>query len=125
MTDEIINLLDQLADIESQIDVLNIERAMARKAAIPAEVQAELDAIDAEFETQKSAAEANIVDLRVRLDPLVIAHGASVKGKRMQAVFTKGRITWDAKALDGYAINHPELFAFRAEGEPSVRLRSR
>ncbi len=125
MTDEIIILLDQLAEIESQIDVLNIERTMARKAAIPAEVQAELDAIEAEFQSKKDAAEANVVDLRAQLDPLVIAHGASVKGERMQAVYTKGRVTWDVKALDGYAINHPELFAFRKEGEPSVRLRGR
>lgn len=125
MTDEIITLLDQLAEIESQIDVLNIERTIARKAAIPAEVQAELDAIEAEFQSKKDAAEANVVELRDRIDPLVLEHGASVKGERMTAVYMKPRITWDAKALDGYAINHPELFAFRKEGKPTVTVRHR
>jgi len=55
-----------------------------------------------------------------------VDYGASVKGATMQAIWCKPRIKWDAKALDGYATGgHPELFAFRTEGMPSVRVQAR
>jgi hypothetical protein len=36
----------------------------------------------------------------------------------------KGRVSWDGKSLDGYMAAHPEISAFRKEGEPSVSLRN-
>jgi hypothetical protein len=53
----------------------------------------------------------------------VIAHGASVKAKFLHAVFTKGRVSWDTKMLDGLALAFPRLNEARKEGDPSVSLR--
>jgi len=46
-----------------------------------------------------------------------------VKGRELEAVYVKGRISWDNKALDGYAAAHPEIGAFRKQGDPSVSIR--
>ncbi len=39
------------------------------------------------------------------------------------AIYSKGRMSWDGKRLDGYATAHPEILAFRSEGQPSVSIR--
>ncbi|CAK0771531.1 hypothetical protein CCP3SC15_4350001 [Gammaproteobacteria bacterium] len=39
------------------------------------------------------------------------------------AVYTKGRVSWDSKKLDGMMILVPELASARKEGEPSVSIR--
>lgn len=54
----------------------------------------------------------------------VIAEGESVKGERLQAVWVKGRTSWDTKALDGYSAAHPEIERFRKVGEPNVTIRT-
>lgn len=55
---------------------------------------------------------------------LAAIYGESVRGAYLQAVYSKPRVVWDSKALDGYALAHPELFAFRREGEPSVSIKA-
>ena len=72
---------------------------------------------------------------RIALDPVldayvaevkadVLAHGETVKGAHLMAVWVKGRTSWDSKRLDGYAAAHPEIETFRSVGEPSVTIRS-
>lgn len=123
MTTEIKTLIDKLADIHAAIDLLNIDRQAQIDALLTPEVRAQISDIEAEFGDKVEAAKANIEELQAQVKAMVLEHGESVKGARMQASFTKGRVSWDAKALDGYAVNHPELFAFRKEGEPSVSFR--
>ncbi|MBI3741394.1 MAG: hypothetical protein HY257_06525 [Chloroflexi bacterium] len=53
----------------------------------------------------------------------VTALGASVKGKKFHAVYSHGRISWNTKALDEFAVLHPEVNDFRKQGEPSVSIR--
>lgn len=53
----------------------------------------------------------------------VITFGASVKGTKYHAIYTRGRETWDGKALNGYSAGHPEILAFRKVGAPSVSIR--
>lgn len=117
-------MLDQLADIQAQLDVLRLDKEAAISAAIPPEVLAEMDAIEHEFGQKAAAAQANADELAAAIRVAVLAHGATVKGARLQAVYSGGRITWDAKALDGYAVGHPEVLGFRKEGEPSVAIRA-
>ena len=52
------------------------------------------------------------------------AHRPHAEGQFLQVVYTKPRVTWDAKALDGYAVDHPELFAFRKEGNAGASVRA-
>ena len=65
-----------------------------------------------------------IKELREQIKAAVIANGATVKGSMYQAVYVKGRDSWDTKALDGYAAAHPEIIQFRTTGNPSVTIRS-
>lgn len=53
----------------------------------------------------------------------VLEGTVSIKGEQLQAVFSKGKATWNTKGLDGYAIAHPEIDKLRKVGKPSVSIR--
>ena len=53
----------------------------------------------------------------------VLIRGKTLKGDYYDVVFSKGRTTWNSKALEGYALIHPEILTCRQTGEPSASLR--
>ena len=123
MTTHATELLEQLANVEAQAALINIHFDDLRKTILTEEVQAQLAEIEAErAETIKSVA-AGIETLREQIKMAVLANGSTVKGSMFQAVYVKGRDSWDTKALDGYATAHPEIMPFRTTGNPSVTIR--
>lgn len=115
--------LDALADYQAQRDYLALKKQELIDSVITPEIHARLDEIEAEFAPQFQAVDANIASLELEIKAAVIEAGASVKGEHLQAVFSKGRVSWDAKACDAYSVAHPEILAFRKEGDPSVSIR--
>ena len=79
--------------------------------------------IEAEFAGKSEAVDENIRKLTEEIKAEVKELGSSVKADHFQAVYVKGRITWDTSKMDGYAVGHPEVLFMRKEGEPSVTLR--
>ena len=115
--------LDELAELYAQRDLETIDKQRLIDAVITAEIKAKIAEIEAEFSGKGEAVSEKINALEAEVKELVKQAGKSVKGQFLHAVFTKGRVTWDSKALDGYAKAHPELSEYRKEGEPSVSLR--
>ena len=120
---DITQLMQKLEDARANLDSMIAEHAALRDEATPAEVKAVWAAIDEEFDPIIEAAQAAYGKAESAVKAAVAEHGETVKGQFLQAVWSKPRVTWDAKSLDGYALNHPELFAFRKEGQPSVSIR--
>jgi hypothetical protein len=116
-------LLDQLAELQSALDVLIMHKEATRDQAIPLEVRAELAVIELEFAPKIDEVQSRIAEVGTAIRVGITTHGQTVKGSRLQAVYTKGRISWDDSGLCGFAMHHPELFAFRKEGEPGVAIR--
>ena len=79
--------------------------------------------INDEFSEKASGVLDNIAKLTADVKAEVIKIGKSVKGSVYQAVFVKGRVTWNTDMLDGMIIAYPELGKARKEGQPSVTLR--
>ncbi len=118
----IIAKLDQLSEIKAAAEVTRLDYE-AKRAEIMKAVQAQLDDLAAEFEPLIKSAEERAAELEVEIKRDVLTQGASIKGRRLQAVFSRGRVSWDTEALDAYAIAHPEVGKFRRQGQPSVSLR--
>lgn len=114
--------LEKLADYK---DAYNSELAAfnAARDAVLAKVQAELDAIGAEFNPRLTEAGSKIGLIEAEIKLAVSELGKSIKGTRLQAVYSKGRTSWDTDKLTGYAAAHPEVLEFCKTGEPSVSLR--
>ena len=123
MTDKIKQLLQQLEELYAQQDVVALQKQEVMDKLLPPELKAELAAIDLEFGQQTEAIAETIKVIEAEIKVAVVAHGATVKGQKFMAVFNKGRVSWDTKGLDGYAVAHPEVERFRKQGEPSVSIR--
>lgn len=123
MTAEISNKLGELHEAQCKLDALNAAKSVARKAAIPPEVAADLVAIDLEFAPMEELAIAQIDAMTAKVKAMVEIVGCTVKGGGLQAVYTAGKVSYDSKALDGLLIAIPELAAFRQVGKPSVSIR--
>ena len=127
MTEEEIRMrLYELGELLCERDVARIDHASARSALIPSEIQTALQELDAEYKLRDAAIALNIEELEKEIKQAVLAHGASVKGTYIHAVWTPNgepRVSWDARGLDRYAAQHPDVLVFRSEGESSVSLR--
>ena len=120
---EVAQMLDQLAELHAQREALEGEKQALVRRAIPPEIQARLDDIEAEFGEKATAVTANIEALESSIKTATLAHGESVRGAGFQAVWNKGRQSWDSKGLTVYADSHPEVLQFRKEGEPTITIR--
>lgn len=115
--------LEKLFECQCQVDALELERQAARDAILTPELKQKVNEIDIEFSGKAQGAQANIAELTEQIKADVLASAKSVKTEHLQAVFAKGRVSWDTRGVEGFALAHPELMAYRKEGEPSVGIR--
>ena len=121
--ESIIEQLDCLAEFRAQNDVLNLDKRAVIDSVLTPEIKARLAEIEAEFADKAKAVLENMAVLEAEIKTAILAHGETVKGVSLMAVWNKGRVSWDDKALQGYTKSHPELAEFRKQGEPSVSIR--
>ena len=120
---EILIKLEELTEVRAAAEVTRLDYE-ARRAEILRAVQAELDALDAEYQPLLDRANERAAELEIEVKQAVIEHGASVRGRVYHVVYNRGRVTWDTPKLEHYAETHPEVMVFRKEGEPSASLRT-
>ncbi|KRT69372.1 MAG: hypothetical protein XU15_C0011G0054 [candidate division NC10 bacterium CSP1-5] len=123
MSQAIIDKLDRLAEYQSQRDVLNMDKQAAIDSILTPEIKERLAEVEAEFGGKVEAVTENLAALEAEVRADVLTQGETVRGFRLQAVWSKGRTSWDDRALQGYMKAHPELAEFRKQGEPSVSIR--
>lgn len=120
--ESVLEKLERLADLRAAADLARVEYE-ARRLEVMRKVQDELEAIEAEFAPTLEAAEANARALEEEVKNDVLLRGESLRGSAYQAIYMKGRVSWDAAAMNEYARDHPDVLPFRKEGQPSVTLR--
>lgn len=119
------NKLDALSELQAKRDLLKLQKNERYRALIEPIAQGIAD-LEMEFALPETEVDAEIEALTAEIKANVLAHGESVKGQAsgLMAVFSRGRVSWDHKRLEGYAAAYPELLAFRTVGEPSVSIRT-
>lgn len=106
-------LLDTLAEVQERQAALELLYAQQVKANPELQqIQAGIDQVKAKSET-----------LRDEIKAAVLRQGQTVKGQRLQAVWNRGRTSWDIQRLEGYLVAHPELAELKSTGEPTVSIR--
>jgi len=115
--------LDELSEVQSATEITKLDYE-AKRAELLKSIRSELDALDAEYTPLIESSTARSATLEAEIRNEVLQHGSSVKGKRLYAVYYQGRVSWDTKSLDSFAATHPEIIAFRKQGDQSVSLRA-
>jgi hypothetical protein len=98
------DLTDGVAEVFAQVDIRKQE-------------------IAAEFAGKAETASEHIARLTAEIKTEVAKVGATVKGSHYQAVYVRGRVTWNTDMLDGMIAVLPQLEKARKVGAPSVTLR--
>lgn len=124
MNTNTIDKLNQLAEFIAQRDLINTHKQEMIEAAFPVEVRAALAEIEIEFQGKSAAVNANIQALEDEIKLDVLNCGETVKGNYLQAVWSKGKTTWDSKALEKLIDRYPTLSAAKKTGLPSVAIRA-
>ena len=107
-------MLNDLARCRATLEDL-AQQYETQRLAILASVQPALDAAWQEYCDQQAPLLQAAQELEDVIKRAVLQQGASIKGKTLHAVYSRGRVTWDGKALQSYAVMHPEI---------NLRLRS-
>lgn len=115
--------LDQLHETKLLLIKFEADKNKLINEAIPLEVRQRISEIENEFQSVIDSAGSEIFRLENEIKDVVMVRGESVKGTNLQAIFIKGRQTWDNAELDKYAEKHPEILKFRKIGNPSVSIR--
>lgn len=117
--------LNEYSDNLAGIDLLNSNKQELIDSVLTPEIKEKLAEIDAEFAPKINELNARNQALIDTIKGEVLLTGQTLNGDFHQAVYMKGRVSYDTKALDGYASAHPEIAQFRKEGAPSVSIRAR
>ena len=123
MSEDITEKLDRLANFQAERDFLALHKQELIDQVLTPEIKARLEEIEMEFAQRVEAVDENISALEEEIKNDVIQHGTTVRGTFLRAVWNKGRVTWNTKAMDGYASTHPEILEFRKEGQPFVSIK--
>lgn len=119
-----IEKLNALYEKKAALEVVRLEKEKLIDGVLTPEIRKQIADIEAEFSDKTMAVTADIQALEGEIKQEVVSGGETVKGDYLMAVFAKGRVSWDTKALDGYVAAHPEVAQFRKVGEPSVSIRA-
>jgi hypothetical protein len=114
--------LERLSNLRAAADVAQMELE-SRRNEVLSKVQAELDALELEYGPILDGTAESIADLEEQIRTEVLMHGESISGGTYRAVYTRGRVSWDASGMERYARQHPDVLQYRKEGQPSVSLR--
>jgi len=120
---DIYTKIERYSDIGVGIDLVSQEKASLIDEVLTPEIKEKLAEIDAEFEPKIEQLLQEKSQLEAEIKDEVLNAGRTIKGTYHSFVWSKPRVSWDTKALDGYALAHPEIAQFRAEGSPSVSVR--
>lgn len=123
MYDQIESMLNALAQLQYELDTLNKMHTVDREAAIPELTRIELNNLADYYNDLTSSFRQEIDQLTNQIKDTVEDFGHTVKGSKLQAVYTTGRVSWDDRFMQGYAATHEEVLQARKEGKPSVSIR--
>lgn len=120
---DIYEKIEKYSDLTFGIDAINAEKQTLIDQVLTPEIKEKLAEIDAEFNQKIDdiSQQKSMLESEIKME--VLQAGRTVKGTYHSFVWSKPRVSWDTKALDGYAAAHPEVAQFRTEGAPSVSVR--
>lgn len=120
------NQLDQLIfQLEAiRAEALAAQREYAfRRLDVMSAVQPQLDAIDTDMTPRLKHLAERLAAAELAVKQAVLTFGRSYWRGRVKVNYSRGRVTFDSKGLQEYAVTHPEVEKFKKVGNPIVSIR--
>lgn len=125
MSEPIVALLARLDNARVGKDVYIKRKQDLMNDVITEEIKQKLKDIDEELAPDFERFDEIIKGLEVEIKESCVEHGSSVKGEHLLVSFVKGRVSWDSKGLQGYAVAHPEILQFQKTGNPYASIKNK
>lgn len=120
---DIYEKIESYSDLGVGIDLVHQQKQALIDEVLTPEIKEKLKEIDEEFVEKENDLIRKKELLEEEIKQEILQAGRTIKGDYHSFVWSKPRVRWDTKALDGYAEAHPEIRIFRSEGSPSVSVR--
>jgi hypothetical protein len=116
-------LLNELVLIEHQASKYTQAKEDVLEQLIPDLIMDQIKIEHAALDVQIKIQQAKVAIVKKIIMDQVLEAKATVATDNYSAVYNTGRKTWDTKGLEGYAVDHPQIYRFQKEGNPSVSFR--
>jgi hypothetical protein len=119
-------MMAHLDDLYARRDLSEMQHEKACDAILTPEQRMQLVRIDGEYDAEYEEIADAIKAAEEQVKAAVVQAGETIKGQRYQAVYGKGRVSWDGTRLEEYfRANDPDaLGRMRKVGKPSVSIRA-
>ncbi len=87
------------------------------------ELRTKFDEIKKAFEAEDAVLMTEIFDLECEIKVAVLSEKMTLYGGNLIAVYNKGRMTWDGKALNRMSEKYPEILNCAKYGDSTVSFR--
>lgn len=94
-----------------------------RRLDVMAAVQPQLDAIDADMTPRLKQLAERMAAAELAVKQAVLTYGRTYTRGRVKVTYSRGRVTFDSKGMQQYALTHPEVEQFKKVGKPIVSIR--
>lgn len=101
-------------------ELVKLEGQLERKTKT---LQRKIEALVEEQATKAGDLPDRIKALEDDIKRDCLLRGESVMTETVyDVIYSEGRVNWDKRGLEGYAVAHPELETFKKVGKPSAKL---
>jgi hypothetical protein len=116
--------LDRLATLRQTLATLPAVRLQALERALGPEIYAGILALEQAHAESTKDLEYAIGCVEAEIKGAVLEAGVTAMGPILSAVWCEGRVTWKNREMATYATLHPEVLAYRTQGQPYVLIRA-
>ena len=107
--EEVVVLMNKYVDMKSSISALETDEQKLIEQAMPKEVRDKVAEIEEEFAGKSEKAQKELEKLEQEIKAGVVEVQKTLTVKGMKAFYFDGRVSWDAKGLEGVIKNNPDV----------------
>lgn len=120
---EVTGMLLALKELRAMRDAVRMDMQACLDSIMTKEQLQEIADIRTEFVPRIEEMEEKIVEYEQSIRDAVLVDGESQAADGLLAVYAKGRVSWDTRALEALTDTYPWLAKYKRVGEPSVSIR--
>jgi phage host-nuclease inhibitor protein Gam len=125
--EEVVVLMNKYMDLKSQASSLEADKKKLIDETMPKEIREKIAEIEEEFAGKNEKAQKILGDLEEEIKNGIVSTRETLVVKGLKASFHPGRVTWDAKALEGVVKSNPDvakvIAPFKKQGKDYASFR--
>ncbi len=107
--EQVVILMNKYMEMKSQAAHLEADKKKLMDEAMPKEVREKIAEIEEEFAGKNEKAQKDLAELEEEIKNGIVSARETLVVKGLKASYHPGRVTWDAKGLEGVIKSNPDI----------------